>query len=115
MTPLEDVFMLEKSVRLNFQTMLAIYKSGVAVLASGHIVYQTAALQGARLVTAHNLKDLRMQDTREFRSMRVNRGRTSLAFCTGALMQRVRPAGKSVDTMCCKQVLPSSSQRGTTV
>jgi metal transporter CNNM len=28
MTPLEDVFMLEKSVRLNFQTMLAIYKSG---------------------------------------------------------------------------------------
>ncbi len=28
MTPLSDAFMLEKSLRLNFQTMLAIYKSG---------------------------------------------------------------------------------------
>ena len=35
MTPLEDVFMLEKSLRLNFQTMLAIYKSGAAALACG--------------------------------------------------------------------------------
>jgi hypothetical protein len=35
MTPLEDVFMLEKSLRLNFQTMLAIYKSGAAALARG--------------------------------------------------------------------------------
>jgi hypothetical protein len=36
MTPLEDVFMLEKSLRLNFQTMLAIYKSGVAALAASY-------------------------------------------------------------------------------
>jgi hypothetical protein len=51
MTPLEDVFMLEKSVRLNFQTMLAIYKSGVAALAVGRIVHQNVVQQGVTLLT----------------------------------------------------------------
>lgn len=58
MTPLEDVFMLEKSLRLNFQTMLAIYKSGVAALATGRIVYQSVVQQGVTVQTMTQCRSL---------------------------------------------------------